>query len=94
MPTLPPVRLAFGPMRMAPPRNGRQREREVAEVAEDEPDDLAEAERHDREVVAAQLQGRRAEQDAEEGGGRDRDPDDDPPADVDAEVADARNAVV
>ena len=37
------------------------------------PDDLAEPQRHDRQVVAAQLQRRRAEQDPEHGRDGDRD---------------------
>src|SRR6185437_2327167 len=58
----------------------------LREVIEEDPDDLAEAQRHDREVVAAQLQRRRAEEDAEEA--RDRGPDrkDGPPREVDIEV--------
>ena len=42
----------------------------LRQVVEEDADDLAEAERHDREVVAAQLQRRRAEQHAEEAGDR------------------------
>ena len=49
--------------------------------------------RDDRQIVAAQLERRSAEQDAEHGGGGHGDPDT-APADVDAEVLDARNAVV
>ena len=54
---------------------GPKREVHVDEVLEDDRHDLAEAEGHDRQVVAAQAQGRRAEQDAEErrDGGRDDD---------------------
>ena len=45
---------------------------EVVAVARDLRQDLAEAERHDREVVAAQAQGREADQDPEERGQRTR----------------------
>ena len=40
----------------------------VVPVEQDDADDLAEAERHDREIVAAQPQHRKAQQDAERGG--------------------------
>ena len=53
------------------PRDVRQAvraARHVVPVQQDDADDLAEAERHDRQVVAAQAQHREAEQDAEEGG--------------------------
>ena len=55
----------------------------VDEVLEDDRDDLAEAEGHDREVVAAQAQRRRAEQRAEDGRHAGGQPDDDPERDVD-----------
>ena len=64
MPVIP-----FGPVRDVDRR---------VEVVHEDADDLAEAERDDREVVAAQLQRRRAEQDAgaagDEGAERDHDP--------------------
>jgi hypothetical protein len=66
--------------------DGGQGEGEVAQVAEDDGHDLAEAQGHDGEVVATQLERGGAEQDAEHGGGTDGHPDHDPPADVDAEV--------
>ncbi len=45
---------------------GAEREVHVDEVLEEDRDDLAEPQRHDREVVAAQSQRRRAEQHAEQ----------------------------
>ncbi len=48
--------------------------------------DLAEAERYDREIVAAKAQGRRAEQDAEERGDRRRDKQHRPERYVDPEL--------
>ena len=56
------------------------------QVVEEDADDLAEAERDDRQVVAAQLQRRRAEQHAEQAGDRRADRQDDPERQVQAEV--------
>ena len=43
MPTLPPVRFALRPDQDGATQDGRQGEREVAQVPEHDPDDLAEA---------------------------------------------------
>ena len=56
------------------------------EVVEEDADDLAEAERHDGEVVAAQLERRRAEQHAEEARDGRADRQDDPERQVQIEV--------
>ena len=59
---------------------------EVVAVADELRDDLAEAERDDREVVAAQPQRRDADQDAEERGEDRRDQDHEPRVEVDPGV--------
>ena len=56
------------------------------QVVEEDPDDLAEAERDDRQVVAAQLQGRSAEQHAEQAGDPRADRQDHPERQVDPEL--------
>jgi hypothetical protein len=55
-------------------------------IVEEDPHDLAEAERDDRKVVAAQLQRWRAEQNAEEGRDRSADRQDDPEREMQPEV--------
>ena len=61
---------------------------EVVAVAGDLRQDLAEAERHDREVVAAQAQRRQADHDPEERGDDPRDQEDEEERDVDAAGSD------
>ena len=58
----------------------------LRQVVEEDPDDLAEAQRHDREIVAAQLQRRRAEEHAEEAGDGGADRQDDPEREMKVEV--------
>ncbi len=62
----------------------REGERDRGQVLEEDRDDLAEAEGHDRQVVTAQAQGRGAQQRAERRGDDGREREDDPERQVDA----------
>ena len=83
IPSGPPVRLRFSTLMDRHPED-REGEGDRGEVLEEDRHDLAEPEGHDREVVAAQPEGRRTEQGTERRRDRHGQREDDPERQVDA----------